>query len=111
MTSTRPVQVFLLSVALFLSFKAGAAPLPEVDRKSVGLALAGGGARGLAHIGVIRWLEEHRIPIDYVTGTSMGGLVAGAFATGTSGDEKTPRIFLLFLNWAFGVGSATQSQP
>jgi NTE family protein len=77
----------LLLVAFSPCFKADAAPLPVVERKTVGLALAGGGARGLAHIGVIRWLEEHRIPIDYITGTSMGGLVGGAFATGLSGDE------------------------
>lgn len=56
-------------------------------RRRVGLALGGGSARGFAHIGVLRWFEEHRIPIDYVSGTSMGGLVAGAYATGMSPDE------------------------
>ena len=48
----------------------------------IGLALGGGSARGLAHVGVLEWFEEHRIPIDYIAGTSMGGLVAGAYATG-----------------------------
>ena len=43
-------------------------------RPSIGLVLEGGGALGLAHIGVIQWLEEHRIPMSYVAGTSMGGL-------------------------------------
>ena len=56
-------------------------------RPRVGLALGGGSARGLAHIGVLRWFEEHRIPIDVITGTSMGGLVAGAYATGMAPDE------------------------
>jgi NTE family protein len=42
--------------------------------------LEGGGALGLAHIGVLEWLEEHRIPIDYIAGT-MGGLVGGIYAT------------------------------
>ena len=56
-------------------------------RRTVGLALGGGSARGFAHIGVLRWFEEHRIPIDFISGTSMGGLVAGAYATGMSPQE------------------------
>jgi len=51
-------------------------------RPTVGLVLAGGGARGMAHIGVIRYLEELGIPVDVVTGTSMGGLVGGFYALG-----------------------------
>ena len=51
-------------------------------RPKIGIALEGGGALGLAHIGVLRWFEEHRIPVDYVAGTSMGGLVGGLYATG-----------------------------
>ncbi len=54
----------------------------DVSRPAVGVAFGGGGARGIAHVGVIQWLEEHRIPIDVAAGTSMGGLVGGAFATG-----------------------------
>jgi NTE family protein len=53
-------------------------------RPQVGLALGGGGALGLAHIGVLRYLEEHRIPVDRIAGTSMGGLVGGLYATGRS---------------------------
>jgi NTE family protein len=63
------------------------APLPAIappNRPAVGLALEGGGALGLAHVGVIEWLEEHRIPVDRVTGTSMGSLVAGLYATGAT---------------------------
>ena len=48
------------------------------QRPKIGLVLQGGGALGLAHVGVITWLEEHHIPIDYVAGTSMGGLVGVA---------------------------------
>jgi NTE family protein len=59
----------------------------QADRRSVGLALGGGSARGFAHIGVLRWFEEHRIPVDVISGTSMGGLVAGAFASGMSPQE------------------------
>src|SRR6476660_4567126 len=58
-----------------------------VSRPRIGLALGGGAARGLAHIGVLRWFEEHRIPIDLITGTSMGGLIAGAYASGMTPEE------------------------
>lgn len=57
------------------------------NRPKIGLVLEGGSALGLAHIGVITWLEEHHIPITYVAGTSMGGLVGGMYATGKSPAE------------------------
>jgi NTE family protein len=60
---------------------------PTTSRPKVGLVLEGGGALGLAHIGVIEWLEEHRIPVNYVAGTSMGGLVGGLYSTGHSAPE------------------------
>ena len=56
-------------------------------RPTVGLVLAGGGARGLAHLGVIKDLEELGIPVDVVTGTSMGGLVGGLYAMGYKHDQ------------------------
>jgi len=56
-------------------------------RPTVGLVLAGGGARGLAHLGVIKYLEELGIPVDVVTGTSMGGLVGGLYAMGYNHDQ------------------------
>jgi NTE family protein len=56
-------------------------------RKRVGLALGGGGARGLAHIGVLRAFEKEEIPIDLIAGTSIGALVGGAYASGSSSDE------------------------
>ena len=55
--------------------------------QKVGLVLSGGAAKGLAHIGVLKALEENNIPIDYVTGTSMGGLVGGFYAAGYSPSE------------------------
>jgi len=63
------------------------APAAPHDRKTIGLALGGGSARGFAHIGVLDWFEKHRIPIDYIAGTSMGGLVAGTYASGMSPGE------------------------
>jgi NTE family protein len=62
--------------------------LPLVGKgQSVGLVLSGGGAKGLAHIGVIKALEEHGIPIDYIGGTSMGAIIGGCYAMGLSTDE------------------------
>jgi NTE family protein len=60
----------------------GAAP-----RQKVGVAFGGGAAKGFAHIGVLRWFEENRIPVDVAAGTSMGGLIGGAYAVGLSPDE------------------------
>ncbi len=56
-------------------------------RQKIGLVLEGGGALGLAHIGVLQWLYEHHVPVDLVAGTSMGGLVGGIYATGRSPDQ------------------------
>src|SRR4051812_37290972 len=61
-------------------------------RPSVGVAFGGGSARGIAHVGVIRWLEEHRIPIDMAAGTSMGGLIGGAVASGMDAAETATVI-------------------
>jgi predicted acylesterase/phospholipase RssA len=60
---------------------------PGTSRPKIGVALEGGGALGLAHIGVLQWFEDHHIPIDYLAGTSMGGLVGGLYATGKSPEE------------------------
>src|SRR6516164_7251213 len=63
----------------------------------LGLVLEGGGALGLAHIGVIQYLEEHHIPVSYVAGTSMGGLVGGVYATGHNATEV--RDMVKGINW------------
>ncbi len=60
---------------------------PAEDRPKVGLALGGGGARGVAHIGVLKALEKLGIPVDYIAGTSMGAVVGGLYASGMSPDE------------------------
>ena len=57
------------------------------ERPKVGLVLSGGGAKGAAHIGVLKYIEEAGIPIDYVAGTSMGSIVGGMYALGYSSDE------------------------
>src|SRR5580698_2135197 len=53
-------------------------------RPRIGVALGGGFARGIAHIGVLRVLEQHKIPVDFISGTSVGALVAATYASGTS---------------------------
>jgi predicted acylesterase/phospholipase RssA len=57
------------------------------ERKTMALALGGGGARGAAHIGVLRVLEQEHIPIDYIVGNSMGAIVGGSYAAGISTDK------------------------
>jgi len=80
----------LLALVASLPASASSARAPDrqpVPRPRIGLALGGGSALGLAHIGVLDWLEIHRVPIDAVAGTSMGSFVGGAFASGlTAGD-------------------------
>ena len=79
-----------LAVLAFLAASAQASesavaqPVPNTARPRIGLVLGGGGARGAAHVGVLEELEKLRVPVDCVAGTSMGALVAGAFAAGLS---------------------------
>ena len=64
----------------------------DVFPQRVGLVLSGGGAKGLTHIGIIRALEENNIPIDYITGTSMGAIVGSLYAMGYSPDDMEQLI-------------------
>ena len=61
--------------------------LPFTQAQKVGLVLSGGGAKGMTHIGIIRALEENNIPIDYITGTSMGAIIGSLYAMGYSPDD------------------------
>jgi NTE family protein len=91
----------LLPVCLFC-LCALAQSAPEPPRPKLGLVLEGGGALGLAHIGVIQWLEEHRVPVNYIAGTSMGGLVGGVYATGRNAGEV--REVIKGIEWDVVVG-------
>jgi NTE family protein len=82
----------LLMALLLLVLPAGALGAKDgsqssVQRPKIGLALSGGGARGAAHVGVLRVLEELRIPVDHIAGTSMGSIIAGLYASGMTLDE------------------------
>lgn len=74
-------------------------------RLRIGLALEGGGALGLAHIGVLKWFEDNHIPIDYLAGTSMGGLVGGLYATGKSADDLS--AIVQTADWSLLLGGVT----
>ena len=80
----------------------GAADIDRVARlitgRGIGLTLSGGGARGFAHIGVLRALEEARIPIDVVGGTSIGSIIAGGIAAGWNYDELCHHIKRTFVD-------------
>lgn len=60
-------------------------PTVEAQRKKVGVVLSGGGAKGVAHIGVLQVLEKAGIPVDVIVGTSMGSIVGGLYAIGLFG--------------------------
>lgn len=79
----RAFVIVLILTATLIS----AQTAPTQARPKIGLVLEGGGALGLAHIGVLQWMEEHHVPMDYIAGTSMGGLVGGIYATGMNPDE------------------------
>jgi len=70
---------------------------PGSTRPTIGLALSGGGARGLAHIGVLKALEDNHIPVDYIAGTSMGSIVGGLYAIGYS--PKDLEWVMQSVNW------------
>jgi NTE family protein len=74
-------------------------------RPAIGLVLSGGGARGAAHVGVIRVLEELNIPIDCISGTSMGSIIGGLYASGMTADELEQA--LLTIDWP----DAFQDEP
>jgi NTE family protein len=73
------------------------APAAPAHRQVIGLALSGGGALGLAEIGVIQWMEENHIPVDRIAGTSMGAIVASMYASGMSPAQI--QDFALKIDW------------
>jgi NTE family protein len=89
----RPSRRLLsFSVVVVLTFAACWAHAQEQARPRIGLVLAGGGAKGVAHVGVLKVLDELNVPVDYVVGTSMGSIVAGAYASGLTGAELERRV-------------------
>jgi NTE family protein len=79
-----------------------------IARPKIGLALGGGGAKGSAHIGVLKVLEQHNIPIDYIAGTSIGSVIGGMYATGLRADEIEK--IMLSTPWADGYSDQIPRQ-
>ncbi len=106
MTSNRkvPIVALLVIAALLLASTVGAQTTGDeaLSRPRIGLVLGGGGAKGAAHIGVLRVLDELRIPIDCVAGTSMGALVGATFAAGVPPAEIEAQV--LAVDWSETVG-------
>ena len=93
------LRTAVLFLTLAASMAAATAQNPtEAPRTRIGLVLSGGGARGLAHVGVLKVLEAERIPIDAIAGTSMGAIVGGLYASGMSATELEHE--LLKVEWA-----------
>lgn len=97
MHCTKRKNYLLLVSVLFLFFF-------QTKAQKVGLVLSGGGASGIAHIGVLKALEENNIPIDYITGTSIGALIGSLYAIGYSPDQIEKIVKTeSFRNWSQGI--------
>ena len=94
-------QCRIIAALLLMGLSAPPAALAQqasaVKRPKIGVAFEGGGALGLGHVGVLEWMEKNHIPVDYIAGTSMGGLVGGLYATGNSPAEI--RTLMREIDW------------
>ena len=108
-TSLSPLRcrflALLLCVAVMAPVHAGEGAAAETGRPTVALVLSGGGAKGLAHLGVIQVLEDLRVPVDIVVGTSMGAIVGGLYAAGWDPEELEQDV--LRMDW----GRALRDTP
>ncbi|MCL1089273.1 patatin-like phospholipase family protein [Shewanella profunda] len=86
----------LASIFLCLLFT----PLVAAERPKIGVVLSGGGAKGAAHVGVLKILEEHNIPVDYIAGTSIGAYVAGMYSLGYSASDV--ESIMMGVDWDSG---------
>ncbi|WP_133250055.1 patatin-like phospholipase family protein [Marinifilum breve] len=89
--------ILLLSLASISSAKLKSDTLKNKKRPKIGLVLSGGGAKGFAHVGVLKVIDELEIPIDYIAGTSMGSIIGGFYSIGYSADQIEEMI--LSQNW------------
>src|SRR5690606_5166926 len=77
----------ILNIIIIIFLPYWLIPQTAADRPKIGLALSGGGAKGLAHIGLLKAIDSAGINVDYISGTSMGAIVGGLYAVGYSGKE------------------------
>lgn len=97
------VTLALAAAILVVAPTPGRADQAGSQRPRIGLVLAGGGAKGGAHVGVLKVLEEMRVPVDCIAGTSMGALVGGGYASGIPAQEL--EVFVTTIDWKKVVGS------
>ena len=105
-SSPRALGALALSAAVFLAAPSAShadQAAGTTSRPRIGLVLAGGGAKGGAHVGVLKVLEEMHVPIDCIAGTSMGALVGGGYASGIPAKEL--ETFVTTIDWGKVVGS------
>jgi len=95
--STTLICLFLTAFAHAQTGSPAQPEEPSTRRPRIGLALSGGGAMGLAEIGVIEWMEENHIPVDRIAGTSMGSIIGAMYATGMSPAEM--KAFAEKVDW------------
>ena len=98
-------KLFIATVAVLFAISVQAQQQVNIraPRPKVGVVLGGGGAKGAAHIGVLKYLEELGIPVDYVAGTSMGSIMAGLYAMGYEPNELAELI--ANINWSEYIGN------
>ena len=85
--------LWLFIIILSTSFTAYSQDTTSVkSRPKIGLVLSGGGAKGAAHIGVLKYIEEAGIPIDYIAGTSMGSIIGGLYSIGYTPEQMDSMV-------------------
>ena len=92
-----------MALAAFVALRGQDNSAIQPSRLKVGVVLGGGGAKGASHIGVLKYIEEMGIPVDYVAGTSMGSIIGGFYAMGYTPDELTELI--AGMNWSEYIGN------
>ena len=95
--------IIVLIICLSVIYAQAQSKKAESSRPKVGVVLGGGGAKGASHIGVLKYMEEMGIPVDYIAGTSMGSIIGGFYAMGYSPDELTQIIS--GINWSEYIGN------
>ena len=102
------VLVILLTLFLHPTLRAQKSPPADPNGKpSIGLSLSGGGAKGFAHIGVLRVLDSLGVKVDYIAGTSMGAIVGGLYAAGYSARDIEHIVFKIRIHILYKIYSFT----